>query len=116
VYIQPRLEMCQSQVMVKSSLTSERSGQATLLSRPMARRCSSRRRRGDYGHVSAHQSLITDCLSGPAPLLCTNNFTLWRAWRTSQSCLQCLTKDMGLGAGLIEKFALSPAGETVKVR
>jgi hypothetical protein len=37
VYIQPRLEMRQSQVVVKSSPASVRSGQATLLSRPMAR-------------------------------------------------------------------------------
>src|ERR1700751_5373901 len=37
VYIQPRLEMRQSQVVVKSSPKSERSGQAMLLSRPMAR-------------------------------------------------------------------------------
>src|SRR5215468_4799364 len=37
VYIQPRLEMRQSQVVVKSSPKSVMSGQATLLSRPMAR-------------------------------------------------------------------------------
>src|SRR5262249_7733551 len=37
VYIQPRLETRQSQVVVKSSPTSVRSGHATLLSRPIAR-------------------------------------------------------------------------------
>src|SRR6516162_3748238 len=37
VYIQPRLETRQSQVVVKSSSKIERSGQATLLSMPTAR-------------------------------------------------------------------------------
>ena len=48
------------------------------------------------GNQPAHQSLITDVFR-PRPLFCTIhnliNFTL-RAWRTSQLCPQCLTKDI----------------------